>query len=168
MTESETRYLSWPDGRAPTTAELEQAIDMPSWEWPGRCFDVARAVLQKTGLKGTAVYGFWTGPVVPSAFYNGREPRIRHGWIVTDAGPIADPTRFVFERTAPYIYYGANDHYADAQTIDWRLDVPNILKPDAMGRPPGPRANAPHHRRLRVRAQTKKADAARSRPGALR
>lgn len=104
---------------------LEHAIGMRSWEWPGRCFDVARALLRETGLEGRAVYGFWTGPVIPSVVFDGAEPRVRHGWVVTGPGLIIDPTRFVFERVAPYIYHGPNDYYADGQAINWQVTAPS-------------------------------------------
>lgn len=104
--------------------EIERTIGMQSWEWPGRCFDVARTLLQETGLDGRTVYGFWTGPVTRSTFYDGEAPRVRHGWIVTPAGLIIDPTRFVFEHSAPYIYSGPNDYYADGQAINWQVSAP--------------------------------------------
>lgn len=103
---------------------LERAIGIPSWEWPGRCFDVARALLRESVIDGHAAYGLWTGPVVPSAFFDGKAAQVRHGWIVTSEGRIVDPTRFVFERTAPYIYCGPNDFYANGQAIDWQVTAP--------------------------------------------
>ncbi len=132
---------------------LERAIDMPSWEWPGRCFDVARALLRETGLDGHAAYGLWTGPVVPSAFFDGKDAQVRHGWIVTAEGLIVDPTRFVFERSAPYIYYGTNDFYANGQTIDWQVTAP-ARQAKAPGQPRNQRAIK---RRVRVHSLTRTA-----------
>lgn len=101
-----------PDASLPPLSEalnlsgLERAIGLRSWEWPGRCFEISRALVQKMGVEGRAAYGFWTGPVTPSMFFDGSAARVRHGWVVIPDGRIIDPTRFVFEHAEPYIYVG--------------------------------------------------------------
>jgi len=84
----------------------------------------------KAGLVpgGVAVYGHWHGPRHPeSVFHQPSKPFIRHGWIVLPDGQVCDPTRWVFEHVAPYIYIGPSDHYDEGG---------NAIRTVMKGRPP--------------------------------
>ena len=100
---------------------LERALGLRAWEWPGHCFEIAHALVAKVGIDGRPVYGFWTGPVASTKFFDGTARKVRHGWVVTRDNRIVDPTRFVFECAAPYLYIGPNDHYRGGQSISWQV-----------------------------------------------
>lgn len=91
---------------------LERAIaelgDPATWE--GRCHEMAHLMLVKGLVQGRLQYGNWVGPIADGSRFSGRA-FTHHGWIVQDDGTIVDPTRWVFEGVAPYIYAGPNDHY---------------------------------------------------------
>jgi hypothetical protein len=129
-------------------SDLEQALGLRTWEWPGRCFEIARALVRVTDIEGRPVYGFWTGPVAPSKIFDGTANRVRHGWVLTPEGQIIDPTRFVFERAAPYVYVGPNDHYSDGQSVNWQVKTPNSH------RIPGGGATAPRREDKRQKDPT--------------
>ena len=96
-----------------TPAVIAKAIKLPVLQWPGRCFEVACAVVG-AGLvpEGRAVYGHWTGAVSPDAPVFGKRSTQafqRHGWVVTPDGTVIDPTRWVFEAALPYIFEGKKE-----------------------------------------------------------
>lgn len=78
--------------------------------WKGRCHEMAHLMLVKGLVQGRLQYGNWIGPIAKGNRFSGRA-FTHHGWIVQDDGTIVDPTRWVFETAAPYIYIGPNDHY---------------------------------------------------------
>jgi hypothetical protein len=85
--------------------EVAKAIDVPADEWAGRCYEISchirDAKLVPEGSR--AVYGKYDGPVAPGTLFFGK-PYIAHGWLLLPDGLIVDPTRWVFEGEAPYIY----------------------------------------------------------------
>jgi hypothetical protein len=97
--------------KAPSVKAIEKAIGVPAREWPGRCHEIASAVVESGLVKGTAVYGHFLGSVDPrSKLYRPGAPFYRHGWIVIPKwGPIVDPTRWVFEAVEPYVWVGPAD-----------------------------------------------------------
>lgn len=121
---------------------VEEWIDWPASEWPGKCYQVANAIIDSRLVDGVAVCGHWTGPVAPETLFAGRAgawPFVHHGWIET--GPatapvpyIIDPTRFVFEGVAPYIYQGWDESgYYDPGGDKWRRSMespPPLYHPD--------------------------------------
>lgn len=84
----------------------------PTNNWVGQCFGIAsEAVRHKLVPKGSvAVYGHWLGPIHDDSIFGGRS-FTQHGWVNLPDGTICDPTRWVFEHVAPYIYFGPSDHY---------------------------------------------------------
>lgn len=92
-----------------TIKEAERAIGEPATAWGGRCFEIASRLVKASTVKGTAVFGHWTGPVHPRSRFASRGAGfVQHGWIVTDddSGAVIDPTRWAFEAKDPYIYSG--------------------------------------------------------------
>jgi len=78
-------------------------IGIPLSKWEGNCFGVASALVETYDL-GKAVYGMWTREM-GTGLFAGR-PFTHHGWVELPDGSIIDPTRYVFEDEAPYIYVG--------------------------------------------------------------
>ncbi len=74
-------------------------------KWSARCYEVASAMVKAKVVKGTAVYGHWLGAVEPGTPFAGR-PLIQHGWVLQKDSTVVDPTRWVFEGRAPYIWTG--------------------------------------------------------------
>lgn len=94
--------------------EVAAIIDWPVEDWPGNCYAVACAMLERGALKeehedAKKRYGHWLGPVDPKApkFGDRKTPFQRHGWLEVGT-TIIDPTRWVFENKKPYIYVGKN------------------------------------------------------------
>jgi hypothetical protein len=84
-------------------------IDFPVKEWPGKCYQVASALVEAGVVDGEAVYGHWTGPINPTSPVFGDRADLgftHHGWIVMEDGTVVDPTRWVFENAKPYIFIG--------------------------------------------------------------
>lgn len=81
--------------------------------WISNCYYMACVAVEQCRVPGDAVYGLWKGPVHPQSYFHGKGVVgfIRHGWVQLDDGRVLDPTRWVFEAAAPYVYVGANDHY---------------------------------------------------------
>jgi len=71
---------------------------------------VGRALLRDRiqDRRGRARHGHWTGDVAYGSHFDRRAqlPFIAHGWIQLDDGRVLDPTRWVFENVAPYLYVG--------------------------------------------------------------
>jgi hypothetical protein len=88
--------------------KIAEAIGIPLATWPGNCYGIACAVVEAGLVDGTAVYGHWLGPVAPSGHFGARSGHafVQHGWIVTPDDEVIDPTRWVFEDVAPYIFVG--------------------------------------------------------------
>lgn len=109
-----------------TCAIAAAAIEVPIATWPGQCYGIASAIRDAGLVEGALRYGHWLGPVseqCPIArWYKAHKagvPFQRHGWIEKPDGTIFDPTRWVFEGKAPYLYDGPNDHY-DVGGNEWR------------------------------------------------
>jgi len=99
--------------KIPTLQECEKAIGEPASAWVARCFEISHKIVEaglvsrKRGLGGEAVYGHWVGPISPRSHFADRRNLgfVQHGWIHVEAhGMVIDPTRWVFEAKAPYIY----------------------------------------------------------------
>ena len=88
---------------------VARTIKIPFKKWPGKCYEIACAILKTNIIKGKARYGHWLGPVKEKTMFD-KKPIIHHGWIECD-DLIVDPTRWVFEGVKPYIYVGENDFY---------------------------------------------------------
>ncbi len=90
--------------------EVVKAIDIPVDKWPGQCYGIALAMVEKGIVEGTAVYGHWLGRVHPKAQVFGvryNHPFQQHGWVIhKDGETVIDPTRWVFENATPYIFVG--------------------------------------------------------------
>ena len=63
-------------------------------------------MLKKNIITGRAIYGHWLGGASGSSIFWDRSnlPFIHHGWIETPDKRIIDPTRWVFEDVAPYLF----------------------------------------------------------------
>lgn len=83
-------------------AQVAGKIGVPLQDWPGNCFAIATRTVEAGVVDGRAVYGHYLGPVAEGSIFFGRR-LIRHGWILTAAGRIIDPTRWVFDNAPPYI-----------------------------------------------------------------
>lgn len=92
----------------PSLAEAVRRIDLPANEWAGNCYALACYFVKYGLVKGTAVYGHWTGEVHPESYFGARahSPFIQHGWVLLENGNIVDPTRWAFEAKEPYIHIG--------------------------------------------------------------
>ncbi len=93
-----------------TVEQCEAAIGIPAKEWPGRCYEIACAILDAGLVEGRPVYGHWLGRVDRNAPVFGEragQAFQRHGWIETEDGEVIDPTRWVFENARPYIFEGS-------------------------------------------------------------
>lgn len=88
---------------------VEKKIWIPASEWPGRCYEIAAKILKSEIVNGKLRYGHWLGPVKFGTMFYGKQ-LIHHGWI-EQKDLIIDPTRWVFEGVASYIYVGENDYY---------------------------------------------------------
>jgi hypothetical protein len=96
--------------RAPTVRAVEDALELHTREWRGRCHEIACRMLEVKLVVGQERYGHYYGSVV-EGFFRAGLPFYRHGWIEAREGVVVDPTRWVFERCRPYIYVGPADEY---------------------------------------------------------
>jgi hypothetical protein len=87
-----------------TAERVAQKLHWPVEKWPGNCYAVALAMLEKGIAKGEPRYGHWLGPVEPGTMFYEKGRVVRHGWIETHNKHVIDPTRWVFEGKEPYIY----------------------------------------------------------------
>lgn len=99
------------DRRPVTLLDCERALGELAASWAGRCYEIASRIHEAGLVAGRVVYGHWRGPISRrcSAFAHAREIGFcQHGWIVTDeeTGAVFDPTRWVFEAVAPYLFVG--------------------------------------------------------------
>lgn len=94
----------------PSAKAAARAIGIPISSWPGNCHGIANALLQSGALAGLSAdhgyarsaYGVYLGPIAPGTLFAGRA-FVHHGWIEFENGLVVDPTRWVFENTAPAI-----------------------------------------------------------------
>lgn len=123
-----------------TVAQVEKAIGIPAAKWKGRCFEIASAMVRAKLVRGTPVYGHWIGPITRTSHFADRRTLgfTNHGWVLVDEPTqlIVDPTRWVFEDRAPYIFVGSG---ADTLPYD---EGGNKLRA-ALNRPPPERQGPP-------------------------
>ena len=96
-----------------TARSAAQALGIPLEQWRGQCFGIASALVEKGLVPGRAVYGHYLGRVSPQSvpFGSRRQmPFQAHGWVALPDGSILDPTRWVFEAKAPYLFIGPGDN----------------------------------------------------------
>lgn len=88
--------------------KVAKAIGIPLEKWPGNCFGVASAMVNKGVVKGAAVYGHWVGDIDARSMFADRIAvgLCRHGWVEMKDGTVVDATRWVFEHAEPYIFVG--------------------------------------------------------------
>lgn len=109
-------------------AAVARAIGIPVNQWPGRCHEIADACLKAKIVRGRLCYGHFIGGIAKTGYFAGR-PLAHHGWIELPDGRIWDPTRWVFEDVAPYIYIGPLDRYdfgGNALNDAFRAPYPDI------------------------------------------
>jgi len=100
-----------------TLKRAEKVLGEPATKWAGRCYEIACRLVDRGAVKGVAVYGHWLGPVHPkSRFYRTGPLFVQHGWVILPDKRVLDPTRWVFEHIAPYLYIGPADHYDEGGT----------------------------------------------------
>lgn len=107
--------------------DVEKAIGVPVQEWPGRCHEISRRIVESGLVDGVAVYGHFRGGVSEGSMFERRRPFQRHGWVLLKGGRrILDPTRWVFEATEPYLYVGPlTDEYDEGgQQLRQQLATP--------------------------------------------
>jgi hypothetical protein len=102
--------------RLPTLAECEKAIGSKAEQWVARCYEISCAIVAASLVDGEAVYGHWIGDIASGSHFANRGQRlpfVQHGWILLKDGRVLDPTRWVFEDVAPYLYVGVEpDHWS--------------------------------------------------------
>lgn len=106
-----TRFLVTP--KELTLAVAEEIVGESAELWHGRCYEIASLIADHV-KHAHAVYGHYVGHVDPVSYWGERcdNPFIQHGWIVLKRSKnILDPTRFSFEDSGPYIYYGSAEDY---------------------------------------------------------
>jgi len=84
-------------------ARVAKKIKLPLNQWAGKCYAIADAMVALGIEEGRAVYGHYHGPIDPESIFSDRVWS-NHGWIVQEDGTVVDPTRWVFENGAPYIF----------------------------------------------------------------
>lgn len=107
-----------------TLEEASALIDIPMERWPGSCYAVATALFNGAVAAGKAtggrvVYGHWRGFMHPQGHFGARARLgfTSHGWIDLGDGRVLDPTRWVFENVAPYLYEGPGDEYDEGGNV---------------------------------------------------
>lgn len=101
--------------------DAEHAVGQPTRTWPGKCYGIADALLESDLIEqGELRYGHFVGNVSDDCkLFPSSRPFHQHGWIELPDGTVVDPTRWVFEHVAPYIYVGDADDY-DVGGNRWR------------------------------------------------
>jgi hypothetical protein len=82
---------------------VAKKIGIPLNEWAGNCYGIVTAMIEQGIMEGESVYGHYHGPIDSESLFKNRI-WTQHGWIIQKDGTIVDPTRWVFENGAPYIY----------------------------------------------------------------
>lgn len=90
-----------------TAAQVAARIKVPLAQWPGNCHAIAKQCLDAKVVRGRLCYGHFLGGIAKTGHFVGR-PLAHHGWVELRDGRVWDPTRWVFEDVAPYIYVGRN------------------------------------------------------------
>lgn len=128
--------MARPEDLSPEDAAATMGIPLDFW--PGQCFGIASAFVDAGLVAGHAVYGHFLGRVskqsVPFGSRSGL-PFQAHGWVILPDGRIFDPTRWVFEAVAPYLFIGpANNPEYDEGGNKFRTMMrgPAIAEPMAV------------------------------------
>ncbi|MFN3651647.1 MAG: hypothetical protein ACK47B_18885 [Armatimonadota bacterium] len=97
---------------------IAEVIRLPVERWVGRCFAVARDIVDEALVQGIVHLGHWMGPVAPESecAKGTAEPPYQHSWIRLPDGRVYDPTRWTFEGREPYVYVGE-----DSEGYYWAL-----------------------------------------------
>jgi len=104
-----------------TLKDCEEALGEEASTWKARCYEIASRIVAAKLVKGTAVYGHWLGPVHSKSCFAGSRPFVQHGWIVLPNDlRVIDPTRWVFEHEAPYLFLGEPGRLYDEGGNEWR------------------------------------------------
>lgn len=103
------------EAKAPSIAECVERIGVPIERWAGNCHGIASDFLE-TGLPEAfdikrLVRGHWLGEVAAGTLFDNGSSFVPHSWISLGPHLVCDPTRFVFEGAAPYVYIGPDTHY---------------------------------------------------------
>jgi hypothetical protein len=99
-------------------ARIAGAIDLPLGRWPAQCAPIATACLAHGFVRGRYVFGHWVGPIAPGSYFAGRPGFVQHAFVDLGDGTVYDPTRWVFEGRAPYVYVGPNDYYDEGGNVE--------------------------------------------------
>jgi hypothetical protein len=101
---------------------IAEKIDLPISEWPGKCYGIALACVEKGLVAGKVRYGHYLGYIAPESLFkkNRTIGFAQHGWVETSGGEIYDPTRWVFECEKPYVYVDSDDSDYDIGGSEWR------------------------------------------------
>lgn len=99
----------------PTEVTIQDCINatkIPLKNWAGNCYGVAEAIVKSGLVRGTPVYGMWTGRIATTSIFANRIKLgfTHHGWITLPNGKVMDPTRWVFEDVKPYIFVGEKEY----------------------------------------------------------
>ncbi len=108
----------------PTLAQCEKAVGEPASAWVARCYEISFKIVAKGLVDGEAVYGHWLGDIAPGSHFADRKRLgfVSHGWILLKDGRVLDPTRWVFENVAPYLYVGEPpDHWSVTPCVNCGL-----------------------------------------------
>lgn len=120
--------------RVPELSECEERIGVPAERWVARCYEIASRIVEAGLVEGRVVYGHWLGPIDPKSVFGSKRAAgfCQHGWVILSDGRIFDPTRWVFEGKAPYLYAGPNDHYDEGgnQLREKFRGPPPVFDPD--------------------------------------
>jgi hypothetical protein len=95
-----------------TAEEAAAAIERPLKDWPGKCHEVASAIVAAGLVEGVARYGHYRGKVAESSMFFGLSI-VHHGWIELDDGGVCDPLRWEFEGVEPYILFSWDEDVLD-------------------------------------------------------
>lgn len=90
--------------------ELVEEMGVHVVDWIGNCEGAVRLFMRHFPIKGSiSARGAWTQGT--EAFGDCLRPFTQHSWIQLEDERVLDPTRWVFEGVAPYIYVGESDYY---------------------------------------------------------
>ena len=98
--------------------KVAERIGAPPEAWVDACIAVCNEMaLAFPELHAQRIAGQWTGPVAAGTHFRwlvdaglGKNG-LAHWWLVLLDGTVLDPTRWVYEGRAPYIYHGPADFY---------------------------------------------------------
>lgn len=85
-----------------TMSEIAEVINSPLDHWAGNCYGIASRMVEHGLVKGKVVYGKFLGDSSKGLFKDTVIPN--HAWVVTPDNKIVDPTRWVFDDVAPFMF----------------------------------------------------------------